>query len=454
MPHRPTRREFLRRSVGAAGALLAACQSSSPIRAVRRTRPATPSGIDTQWPIKRAIYLMLENRSFDHVFGKFPGAKSVSVGVRDGSEVPLVRLPQWLPGDLPHSYKGAIEAINGGRMDGFAQGPVGEYYAYSQLAEHDVPNYWEWGRNYVLCDNFFASALGPSHANHLYMIAGQSGGVFELPVKWQPGPGKVASWGCDAKDGAYIMIKDPAGQEMAHSTCLEFQTVGDQLTDGGIDWAFYSARPKQSGYFWNAYNAIGHIFHSDQWKLHMRAVDDLLDDVAAARLPPVTWVTPRFEVSDHPPFSSCYAHNWVTDLVNAVMRSPMWPDAVIFVTWDEWGGFYDHAPPPKVDQFGLGIRVPMIVISPYAKKGYVDHALGEFSTPLRFVSDNWGLPYLTDRIRDTHNFSHVFDFDRKPRSPHLVSPKTDCIGGGPYHFYRDEKHWPPALRDMRGWWSH
>jgi phospholipase C len=95
----------------------------------------------------------------------------------------------------------------------------------------------------------------------------------------------------------------------------------------------------------------------------------------------------------------------------------------------------------------------MLVISPYAKKGYVDHAVGEFSTPLRFISDNWGLPYLTDRIRQTHNFAHIFDFRSKPRPPHLVSPKTDCVGSSPFHFYREESQWPPALRDMRGWWS-
>jgi phospholipase C len=451
MPHRPTRREFLHGSLGAAAALLAACQSGSST-SVRTPNTSSEHG-DTRWPITRAIYLMLENRSFDHMFGRFPGAKTVTAGVRDGKEVPLIRLPQWLPGDLPHSYNGAIAAINGGKMDGFGQGPVGEFYAYSQLREHDVPNYWEWARNYVVCDNFFASALGPSHANHLFMIAGQSGGVYDLPVHWQPGPGKVASWGCDAKKGAFIHVKDGHGHIRRHSTCFEFETVGDQLTKRGVDWAFYSARPQQAGYFWNAYNAIGHIFHTDQWKLHVREVDNLVQDIAAAKLPPVTWITPRFQVSDHPPFSTCYAHNWVTDVVNAVMRSPMWPSVAIFLTWDEWGGFYDHVPPPKLDQIGLGIRVPMIVISPYAKKGYVDHALGEFSTPLRFIADNWGLPYLTDRIRNTHNFKHVFDFQKRPRRPHLVSPKTDCIGHGPYHFFREENKWPPALRDMHGWWS-
>src|SRR5207248_1105829 len=451
MPQRPTRREFLRGSAAAAGALFAACHGGSPTT-IRTRRRGTA---ETRWPIDRVVYLMLENRSFDHLFGRFPGAEGATIGVHQGTEVPLIPLPQWLPGDIPHSYDAAIESINGGQMDGFGQGPVGAYYSYSQMREPDVPNYWEWARNFVLCDNFFASALGPSHANHLYMIAGQSGGVFDLPVKWQPGPGHrgVASWGCDAIEGAHILIKDAQGRIVKHSTCFDFPTVGDQLTEHGIGWSFYSARPHQGGYFWNAYNAIGHIFHSDQWGLHMRPVDRLLSDIAGAKLPAVTWVTPRYQLSDHPPFSSCYAHNWITDVVNGIMRSPMWPNVAIFLTWDEWGGFYDHVEPPKLDQFGLGIRVPMLVISPYAKRGYIDHAVGEFSTPLRFMADNWGLPYLTDRIRNTHNFSHVFDFTARPRPPHVLSRVFDFIGPDPFKYYRDEKDWPPSLRNVHGWWS-
>jgi phospholipase C len=107
----------------------------------------------------------------------------------------------------------------------------------------------------------------------------------------------------------------------------------------------------------------------------------------------------------------------VTGVVNAIMESPMWPHSAVFVTWDEWGGFYDHVPPPRVDLSGLGIRVPMLVISPYAKRGYVDHTVGEFCAPLKFVQDNWFLAHHTSRIRWSHNFSHVFDFPRPPRPP-------------------------------------
>ena len=176
-----------------------------------------------------------------------------------------------------------------------------------------------------------------------------------------------------------------------------------------MSWAFYAAEPGQSGYFWNALNGIEGVFHTDLWRPErIRSVDRLPQDIRAGRLPAVTWVTPRFELSDHPPESTCFAHNWLTDVVNAVMESDDWEHTAIFLTWDEWGGFYDHVPPPTVDDIGFGFRVPMLVISPYARKGYVDDAEGEFSSPLRFISDNWGLPYLTERIeRDPQLRAHV-----------------------------------------------
>ena len=191
--------------------------------------------------------------------------------------------------------------------------------------------------------------------------------------------------------------------------------MGQQLSEQDVDWAYYSAVPGQPGYMWNAYNGISDVFHTDMWHQHMRPVDNIVKDIKANKLPAVTWVTPRFELSDHPPQSTGFSHNWVTDIVNAVMTSDAWEHTAIFLTWDEWGGFYDPIMPPEVDPIGLGIRVPLLTISPYTQRGVIDTELGEFSTPLRFISDNWGLEPLTPRIANTHNFDHVFDFKQQPR---------------------------------------
>jgi phospholipase C len=125
----------------------------------------------------------------------------------------------------------------------------------------------------------------------------------------------------------------------------------------------------------------------------------------------------------------CWGENWTTEVVNTVMRSSMWRDTAIFIVWDDYGGFYDHVPPPQVDGFGFGIRVPMLLISPYAKQGYVDHTLGEFSSVLRFVEDNWGLSQLTHRDRDALNMTEGFDFSQPPRAPDPLPVRApDCHG--------------------------
>jgi phospholipase C len=376
--------------------------------------------------------VMLENRSFNNLFGKFPGVTGTTTGVEYGNEKPLIPCPDWLPGDLPHDRAAYLNCVNGGKLDGFGTGIYGSTYAYTQFDEPQIPNYWLWAKEYAISDNFFASAAGPSYGNHYYFIAGQSGGVIDNPENIETrvdGDKKYKSWGCDAiGDDVFVFVKDDQGNLTKHDTCFTFETVGEQLSDIDVDWAYYSAVPGQVGYFWNAYNGIANVFHTDMWHEHVRPVDRLVQDIEAGSLPPVTWVTPRFELSDHPPFSTGHSHNWITDIVNAVMKSPEWEHTAIFLTWDEWGGFYDPVMPPEVDPVGLGIRVPLLTISPYTRRGVIDDELGEFSTPLRFIADNWGLDYLTPRIANTHNFEHVFDFSKKPRPPVLGKKRAPAYG--------------------------
>jgi phospholipase C len=452
-PKRLTRRTFMTRSAAAAaGVFLSSCfgDKMSTTPTPRPTFSATPAAeIETRWPIKHVIYLMLENRSFDNLFGRFPGARGTTTGIRYGNDVPLIRCPEWLPGDLPHDRAAWDLCYNDGAMDGFAIGPYGIYYAYSQFHRDDVPNYYGWAEDFVLNDHTFASVAGPSYPNHLFLIAGQAGGARDNPeniLTKHLNDGRVfKSWGCDAYgEDVYVVVEDDDGTRSKHSTCFTFQTVGEQLSERDIDWAFYSADPYQAGYIWQAYSAIEDVYTNEElWDEHIWPVDDLIRDAEAGTLPPVTWITPRFQLSDHPPFSTKHAHNWVTDIVNAVMRGPLWNDVAMFITWDEWGGLYDHVRPPTIDHVDLGFRVPMMVISPYAKRGYVDDAMGDFSSPLRFISDNWGLPYLTSRIEGSHTFEHVFDFDRNPRPP---EPRRHVPATNRFYDWPDDyAGWPAGI---------
>jgi phospholipase C len=401
----------------------AAPATQSPVPAERADERGT-----TRWPIKHVVFLIKENRTFDNLFGTFPGADGVSFGYDRGVRRPLTRGTDKSIGseDIPHCYLCSREAWNHGRMDGFTQGAVSDRWAYTQLDRSQLPNYWHWAREFVLADNFFSSAQGPSFPNHLYTIAAQSGGAHDNPRR--TGPFRSSNtFGCDAPIGQTVTIVDSEGHEKQVQPCFDFLTEGDLLTRAGIDWAYYAAEPDQLGYIWSAYSAIRHIRETKQWPRRVLPADDVIGDIRADRLPPVTWITPRYEVSEHPQYNFCLGENWSTQVIDGIMRSPMWKSTAIFVTWDDYGGFYDHVPPPQVDGFGLGIRVPLLLISPYARNGVIDHQVGEFSSVLRFIEDNWGLRQLTDRDRDATDLSYDFDFTRRPHRPDPLPLRTDCF---------------------------
>jgi phospholipase C len=381
-----------------------------------RSKPPPPS----RWPIKNIVIVMKENRSFDHLFGAFPRVEGAAVGNFLGEQIPLEPPPQVLPKDLPHHSYDSRRDRNGGKMDSFGRdNDETTRLAHSRMEADQIPNYWHWAEQFVLSDNFFASHFGPTFPNRLYVIAAQAGGSLDVPKGVEPLPSGAKSWGCDAPEGQRIVVMDADGDRSAVPTCFDFKTMGDLLSEKGIDWASYGATDAQDGYIFQPFSSIRQIRETGMWDDHIRPVDQLIDDIADGGLPPVTWVHPRYEVCEHPSKLNDFAHgeNWSSAIINAIMESPMWPTTAIFHTYDEWGGFYDHVPPPQIDQFGLGIRVPLLTISPYARKGHVDHELGEFSSILRFVERNFGLPSLTQRDRMASDLSYNFDFSQRPRPP-------------------------------------
>jgi len=399
--------------------------------------PVDVEAFETATPIKHVVFVIKENRTFDNMFGMFPGADGVTVAVDQGEPRTLTPALDRLPTDIKHCYRCALQVWNEGEMDGFATvTDAADRYAYTQYQPGDLPNYWHWAEEYVLGDNFFASAHGPSFPNHLYTIAAQSGGAHENPTQQEillrvrhRTTGLFKAWGCDSLETAYVNVVDSEGIEKKIPPCFDFKTEADLLMEAGIPWAYYAATQEQNGYVWSAYDAVRHIRENEEiWQNHIFPVDDFEEQALGGLLPPVTWVTPRFEVSDHPEYSMCHGENWATRVVNAVMEGPHWPDTAIFMTWDDYGGFYDHVPPPQVDDFGFGIRVPLLVISPYAKQGFVAHELGEFSSVLRFVEDNWGLTQLTHRDREATPLISAFDFTQQPRPPDPLPLRTDCVG--------------------------
>jgi len=371
--------------------------------------------------IAHIVIIVKENRTFDNYFGTFPGADGATSGkMSNGQTVALGRTPDRTPYDLGHSWQEARTAIDGGRMDAFDKvlnGNVdGQRMAYTQLTEADIPNYFRYARSFVLADRMFSSLTGPSFPNHLYTVGAQSGGAINNPN--DPG-----TWGCDSEEGATVAVLDSQGRMTNQAPCFDFPTLADSLENAGISWKYYAPGKGQGGYIWSALDAIRHIRMTPLWTAHVVPEGQFVTDAQKGDLPSVSWiVTGGF--SEHPPGSSCRGENWTVEQVNAVMRGPSWPSTAIFITWDDFGGFYDHVPPPAVDGFGFGPRVPLMIISPYARPGYISHTTYEFSSILRFVEERFGMTALTDRDRLASTMLDSFDFQQRPLSPLILDIRT------------------------------
>jgi phospholipase C len=374
--------------------------------------------------IRHIVFIVKENRTFDNLFGTFPGADGATSGtISTGEVIPLGRTPDRTPRDIGHSWQDALLAMDDGAMDQFdliKGGNVdGDYLAYTQHTEEDIPNYFAYARHFVLADRMFSSLHGPSFPNHLYTVAAQSGGAINNP---RNGRGR---WGCDADDDSDVQVLDPSGNITRVFPCFDFPTLADSLEDAGISWKYYAPGRGQSGYIWNALNAIHHIRDTDLWAEHVVPDTQFVADARNGDLPAVSWVVMKGATSEHPPASTCVGENWTVEQLNVVMHGPDWKSTAVFITWDDFGGFYDHVAPPNVDDFGFGPRVPLLIISPYAKPGFISHTVYEFSSLLAFAEARFDLEPLTDRDFAANDLLDSFDFRQRPLPP-LIRELRDC----------------------------
>jgi phospholipase C len=370
------------------------------------TPPVVSTGPASTTPIQHIVVIMQENRTFDNLFNGFPGADTVQTGMYKGVTVPLVPTPLGGGPDLGHSHPGWWREWDGGRMDDFSDGAT--MLAYSYVKPTEAVPYWTLAKNFTLGDRMFQSNTGPSFAAHQYMIAGQSAGASENPT------GNV--WGCGAAPDSRTLLVGPNGTDLPGVfPCFDYQTMGDLLDAKGVSWKYYAPSSTSDAFFiLSAYQAIRHIFFGPDWNNNVISPETkVLTDISSGQLAQVTWVVPSFNNSDHPG-APAQGPDWVASIVNAIGASKYWNSTAIFIARDDWGGWYDHVPPPQVDNMGLGFRVPVIVVSPYAKQGYVSHVTHESSGFLTFTEKNWGLSPLGTRDTLTDDFSDCFDFTQTP----------------------------------------
>lgn len=375
-----------------------------------------------QGKIRHVVYIVQENRSFDDVFKGYPGADTVSKGKDShGGTIELQQVSLKKAYEIDHSAEAMFLACDGTgtlpgthcRMDGFDLehlygGPSNGQYAYVPRLE--AKPYWDMAHEWVLADKMFASQLDESFVAHQYIIAAQAGSSVDVPD---------LAWGCEG--ARYDMVSTLTVRRRygpSQRPCFDYETLADEFDKAGLSWRYYTSKYSSpiSGY-WSGYQAVRHIFHGPDWKTDVvMPQKKFLRDVAAGKLADFTWITPLCFESDHPLCGGGYGPSWVTSVVNAVGRSKFWDSTAIFVQWDDWGGLYDHVPPPHKGYDGLGFRVPLIVISPYAKKSYVSHVQYETASVLRFAEDLFGLAQLSAAdARAESPARDCFDFSQRPR---------------------------------------
>jgi phospholipase C len=433
---------------------------------------STPADIHA---IKHVVMIMQENRSFDSYFGTYPGAD----GIPMAHGIPTVCVPDAVNGGCvrpypdhadvngggPHGAPNARADINDGKMDGFVnqselashscadpQDPncsaTGNVDVMGYHTQSDLPNYWKYAHEFVLQDHMFEPTASWSLPEHLFQVSEWSanctqhdqpsscrnadmptptprnGKPTHLPAR--PAGGPIYAW----TDLTYLLYKN-------HVSWGYYVVAGSE-PDCENDQAISCSPVRQNARTPSKWNPLPFFdtVNADHQRGNVQSVSKFYAAARKGRLPAVSWVVPSAVVSEHPPVRISDGVAYTTSLINAVMTGPDWNSTAIFLAWDDWGGFYDHVAPPVVDQNGYGLRVPGIVISPYAKAGYIDHQTLSFDAYVKFIEDDFlhgqrldpktdGRPDPRPTVREDvpilGDLAKDFDFTQQPRPPLLLS---------------------------------
>lgn len=395
--------------------------------------------------IEHVVFLIKENRTFDTYFGRFPGADGATEGdTCDGKTVPLVKARD-VSGGPNHSFGGGIHAINGGEMNCFDELDYGAaLQSYVQFTREQIPNYWSYAEHFVLADRFFTGVYGPTGVEHLDTVAAQTDRFVDHERATPPGQfgtnGIPREYCHDDTERAYSFRKltpkqirlageienQGAGARLMRKftyqrrACTNIDILPDELEAAGVPWAYYLGDNEYvETPSWVRHWAFGPMMQN------VKTDDRFLLDVKTGDLPAVSWLIPDTQDSEHPPASVCSGENWTVEMMNALQRSPDWRHTAVVITWDDFGGFYDHVAPPHVDEYGMGPRAPMLLVSPWARRGYIAHQTLEFASVLKMIETIWDLPSLTERDANASDMLDLFDFSGTPNRRLILQPR-DC----------------------------
>jgi len=417
-------------------AALAACSAGSTTSPMSSVLPSAPQAygddVLSRGPIKHVVIVIQENRSFDNLFATFPGADGATSGLMsDGTSVALREMPLYNPNLMNNSHEAFVDDYDGGKMDGWnlvwADCQPCPDCAYGYVNPKEIKPYWQLAKQYVLADHMFATESSGDFNSHQDLIRGDTAinghqSLIDFPSH---GP-----WGCDAQAGTTTPLLERNGGYVAQGPfpCMNYHTIRDLLDAKHVSWKYYTPPlfGTLAGAYWDAFDAISAVRYGREWSRNVSSPErNIFTDISAGKLASVSWVNPSGSASDHAGFGNVdTGPSWVASIVNAVGTSQYWKSTAIIVVWDDWGGWYDHVPPPQLDYSGLGFRVPMIVISPYAKQGYVSHKQYEFGSILRFVEDIWSLGRLDTTDTRANSIDEDFDFTRARSFTRIDVPRV------------------------------
>jgi phospholipase C len=432
----------------------------------------TSSHVPQAQQVQHIVVIFQENRSTDNLFQDpvliSRGADIAQSGLNSkGDTISLSQGDLATDYDLSHSHPAFVNMYDGGKMDGDDLNsvtcnpgatncpPPNAQFMY--VKGRDVQPYFQLAEQYTFGDRMFQTNQGPSFPAHQFIISGTSAptATSNLFASENVSPGTGA--GCIAPPGNVVKLIDPSGKESSTQyPCFEHPTLTDLLDTKSISWRYYAPSP---GSIWTGPDAIQHMCQpqtqggrlvctGSAWSNVIIPQTHVLTDIANNQLAQVTWVIPDGRDSDHAGQNDGSGPSWVASIVNAIGNSSYWANTVIFVTWDDWGGWYDHVPPPKVlvncSQWGCGyvygFRVPLIVVSPYAKAQYISHADHDFGSILKFIEQTFGLPSLGYADAPADDFSDCFDFSQSPLPFQTIAAPLSAE-----HFLND--HRPPTDPD-------
>ncbi|HZV76528.1 MAG TPA: alkaline phosphatase family protein [Candidatus Babeliales bacterium] len=432
-------RLFRHAALAAFAAALTACNvgGSQSLPAGGSPAPASESTVQvvhrtSSTPIKHVVFILQENRSFNNLFMGYPGATTQNYGYdNDGTKIVLHKQGLSTDWDIDHSSRAFFLACDGQgslpgtdcKMDGWNQETAGPgqppNFAYAYVPQRETAPYWDIAKQYVLADQMFASNLDGSFVAHQYAVAAYASRSVNSPG---------GDWGCEGGSGNFVQTLTAQRAFGPYVlACFSNPTIGIDADKAGLSWRFYagSLDGSGSGGLWSSYQADEAVYYGPDWSTDViNPPAQFLVDVAAGKLADITWITPTLVTSDHAGLDANKGPSWVASLVDTIGKSPFWKSTAIFIMWDDWGGWFDPVQPVYEDYDGLGFRVPLLMVSPYAKQNYVTHVQYETASVLRFIEDNFGLPHLAASDKRANDpATDAFDYSQQPR-------KFEKIPGG------------------------